>query len=64
MLDLQVWIESKDGYCKVQHSFYEKLSTSWLVFHAAKDVPQLQREAEASTRKEAKERVERKVREG
>ena len=34
MLDLQVWIDKKEGHCRVRHTFYQKLSTSPLVFNS------------------------------
>ena len=34
MLDLQVWMEEEGGNSKIRHSFYQKPSTSPLVFHA------------------------------
>ena len=35
MLDIQVWMEEHEGRCRVRHSFYQKPSTSPLVFHAS-----------------------------
>ena len=34
MLDIQVWMEKHEGRSRVRHSFYQKPSTSPLVFHA------------------------------
>ena len=34
MLDIQVWMEEYDSSCRVRHSFYQKPSTSPLVFQA------------------------------
>ena len=34
MLDIQVWIEKVEDYCVIRHSFYQKPSTSPLVFQA------------------------------
>ena len=35
MLDIQVWLEEKQGFCKIRHTFYQKPTTSPLVFHAS-----------------------------
>lgn len=34
MLDIQVWLERKEGFCRIRHSFYQKPTTSPLVFHS------------------------------
>ena len=35
MLDIQVWLEEKQGFSKIRHTFYEKPTTLPLVFHAS-----------------------------
>ena len=34
MLDIQVWVEEKEGFDRIRHTFYQKPTTSPLVFHA------------------------------
>ena len=34
VLDIQVWLEEKEGFMKIRHSFFQKPTTSPLVFHS------------------------------
>ena len=34
MLDIQVWVESKEDHCTIRHTFFQKSVTLPLVFHA------------------------------